>query len=168
MQHVDHLHTIIELDSVCFSYTHDEVIKGVSLQIHKGDYVGIIGPNGGGKSTLLKLMLGILKPNDGKVCLFGTDIGSFKDWYKIGYVPQKNYVEMNFPVTVQEAVAMGRFAKRGLLHFPTRTDNEKVLQALGQVDMLEFKDRQISDLSGGQQQRVFIARISAELRRKGH
>lgn len=161
MQQVSHTHTIIELHKVCFSYTNEEVIKDVSLAIHKGDYVGIIGPNGGGKSTLLKLMLGILKPNKGTVKLFGQDIKQFKDWYKIGYVPQRTYIEMNFPVTVEEIVAMGRYGKRGLFHFPTKGDKEKVSQALRQVDMYEYRNRQISDLSGGQQQRVFIARALA-------
>jgi zinc transport system ATP-binding protein len=161
MHEVNHKHTIIELDRVCFSYNSEEVIKDISLQIHKGDYVGIIGPNGGGKSTLLKLMLGILKPRDGAIKLFGKDINDFKQWSKIGYVPQKTYIEMNFPVTVEEMVAMGRYGKRGLFHFPTKEDKEKTLDALAQVDMLEYKDRQINDLSGGQQQRVIIARALA-------
>ncbi len=161
MQQVTHSQTIIELDSVCFSYNSEEVIKNVSLEIHKGDYVGIVGPNGGGKTTLLKLMLGLLKPHDGKVKLFGTQIDDFKDWSKIGYVPQKTYVEMNLPVTVEEMVAMGRYGKRGLFRFTTKEDKEKTYQALKQVGMLEFKNRQIGDLSGGQQQRVFIARAMA-------
>lgn len=161
MPQVNHSHTIIQLENICFSYTSEEVIKDVSLEIHKGDYVGIVGPNGGGKSTLLKLMLGLLKPNDGKVSLFGRDIRDFKDWSKIGYVPQKTMVETNFPVTVEEVVAMGRYGKRGLFHFPTKLDAAKTHQALKQVDMFEYKDRQISDLSGGQQQRVFIARALA-------
>src|SRR5258708_28546599 len=105
---VTHQETIISLQRVCFSYIKEEAIKDVSLQIHKGDYVGIIGPNGGGKSTLLKLMLGLLKPNDGVIKLFGTEISRFKEWYKIGYVPQRTYVEINFPITVKEAVAMVR------------------------------------------------------------
>ncbi len=161
MQQVTHPQTIIELDSVCFSYNSEEVIKNISLEIHKGDYVGIVGPNGGGKTTLLKLMLGLLKPNDGKVKLFGTDIDNFKNWPKIGYVPQKTYVEINLPVTVEEMVAMGRYGKRGLFKFTTREDKEKTLNALKQVDMLDYKDKQINDLSGGQQQRVFIARALA-------
>lgn len=161
MPHLDHSHTIIELQDVSFSYTTEVVIQDVSLQIHTGDYVGIIGPNGGGKSTLLKLMLGILKPQHGVVKLFGQDIRSFKEWYKIGYVPQRNVVEMNFPVTVEELVAMGRYGKRGLFRFPTKQDKEKVAHALKQVDMFEFKDQQVNDLSGGQQQRVFIARALA-------
>ena len=155
---IDHTKTIIELQKISFSYTNEEAVKDVSLSIHKGDYVGIIGPNGGGKSTLLKLMLGLLKPQKGTIQLFGVDINQFKDWYKIGYVPQKNYVEVNFPITVEEVVAMGRYAKRGLFHFPTHEDKEKVHLALKQVEMLEYKDRQIGNLSGGQQQRVVIAR----------
>lgn len=161
MRQVTHTHTIISLESVCFSYSSEEVIKNVSLEIHKGDYVGLIGPNGGGKSTLLKLMLGILTPNDGEIKLFGKQIKKFKAWDKIGYVPQRTHIDTNFPVTVEEIVAMGRYGKRGLFHFPNNEDKEKVLQALTQVDMQEFKDRQISDLSGGQQQRVFIARALA-------
>ena len=158
MQQVNHTHTIIELDNVSFSYTIDEVIKEVTLQIHKGDYVGLIGPNGGGKSTLLKLMLGVLKPTTGTVRLFGQDIKHFKEWSKIGYVPQKTYFDINFPVTVEEVVAMGRYGKRGMFHFPTKVDAQKVQQALDQVEMGQFGKRQIGDLSGGQQQRVFIAR----------
>lgn len=161
MQLKQHSQTIIELDSVSFSYTNDEVIQDVSLQIHKGDYLGIIGPNGGGKSTLIKLMLGIVKPTSGLVKLFGIDIFNFKNWYKIGYVPQRTYIEMNFPVTVGEIVAMGRYGKRGLFHFPTKEDKEKVFQALRHVDMFNFRNRQIHELSGGQQQRVFIARALA-------
>jgi len=155
---VNHIDTIIELDNVSFFYTNETVIKDVSLRIHKGDYVGIIGPNGGGKSTLLKLMLGVIKPTHGSVKLFGQDIKHFKDWSKIGYVPQKTYFDMNFPVTVEEVVSMGRYGKRGLFHFPTSEDAKKVKQALEQVEMGQFHKRQIGDLSGGQQQRVFIAR----------
>ncbi len=161
MHQVTHSQTIIELQHVCFSYAKEEVVKDVSLEIHKGDYVGIIGPNGGGKSTLIKLMLGILPPSDGTIQLYGTNIKQFKDWYKIGYVPQKTYVEMNVPITVEEMVAMGRYGKRGLFHFPTTEDKEKTKQALEHVDMLEYKNHQMSDLSGGQQQRIIIARALA-------
>ncbi|MBU1000385.1 metal ABC transporter ATP-binding protein [Patescibacteria group bacterium] len=154
-------HAIVQFDRVCFSYTTEGVIKDVSLEIHKGDYVGIVGPNGGGKTTLLKLILRLLQPNSGIVKLFGIDIKNFKDWSKIGYVPQKTYIEMNFPITVEEFVSMGRYGKRGLFLFPTKEDAEKTRTALKQVDMLKYKDRQINDLSGGQQQRVFIARALA-------
>jgi zinc transport system ATP-binding protein len=161
MYKVTHSNTIIQLQNVCFSYGKEDVIKNVSLSIHKGDYVGIIGPNGGGKSTLIKLMLKLLTPTAGTIELFSRDIKTFKDWYKIGYVPQRMYVEINFPVTVQEMVAMGRYGARGLFHFPTSEDKQKSLQALKQVDMFEYRNHHISDLSGGQQQRVFIARALA-------
>lgn len=161
MHRVTHLETIIRLENVCFSYTREEVIRDVSLSVHRGDYVGIIGPNGGGKSTLIKLMLGLLKPGQGNISLFGKDIRDFRDWYKIGYVPQKTYVEMNFPLTVEEMVAMGRYGTRGLFRFPTSADREKVRQALKHVELYDDRDKQIGDLSGGQQQRVFIARALA-------
>lgn len=165
MKNLDHTKNIIEVKNLSFSYTknsRDEVLKEVNLNIHQGDYLGIIGPNGGGKTTILKLMLGLLKPTVGEVFLFNQDIKKFKDWYKIGYVPQKvTNFDNNFPATVKEVVAMGRFAKRGLLHWPNNEDKLKVEHALKQVDMEEYKDRLIGDLSGGQQQRVFIARALA-------
>ncbi len=158
MQVVDHTESIIELYGVTFSYSGEEVIKNVTIALHRGDYLGIVGPNGGGKSTLIKLMLGLVSPKRGSVKLFGQDISKFRDWYKIGYVPQKNYFDINFPVTVSEVVLMGTYARRGLFHFTTKEDHKKAQAALEQVEMSDFAKRQISDLSGGQQQRVFIAR----------
>lgn len=157
MQQITKDKTIIELKNVSFSYSNEDVVRNVSLVIHQGDYVGLVGPNGGGKTTLLKLMLNLLSAESGSISLFKTSLSVFKDWSKIGYVPQKTYLEINFPVTVLEMVAMGRYGKRGLFHFPTNEDKEKTIQALQQVDMLEYKNRQINDLSGGQKQRVLIA-----------
>ncbi len=164
MQQPDHTHSIIELNNVSFAYNANEkVLEDITFSIHKGDYLGIIGPNGGGKTTLLKIMLGLLKPTSGSVKLFGQEISSFKDWSKIGYVPQKvTNFDVNFPSTVYEVVAMGRYAKRGLLRFPNNEDKQAVKKALEQVEMEKFKGRQIGDLSGGQQQRVFIARALAQ------
>ncbi len=159
MQQIDHTKSIIELQDVCFSYGTDLVIKNVNLQIHKGDYAGIIGPNGGGKSTLLKLMLGLLTPTKGQVLLYGTDIKRFRDWSKIGYVSQQvTHIDPNFPMTVEEVVNMGRYPKLGLFRFLKSEDKKKVRESLEQVEMWEFRNRLIGDLSGGQQQRVFIAR----------
>ncbi len=158
MPNLDHKNTILELQDISFSYATDEVIKDVSLSIHKGDYVGLIGPNGGGKSTLLKIMLGLLRPQKGIVKIFNQDINHFKDWQKIGYVAQRNFFDASFPATVEEVVMMGRYGKLGFFHFPNKIDQKKVHQALQQVEMTEFKNRSIGDLSGGQQQRVFIAR----------
>lgn len=158
MLQLNHSQIIVELKNVCFSYKKEEAIKNISLSVHKGDYVGIIGPNGGGKSTLVKLMLGILKQNKGEIKLFEEKISEFKDWYKIGYVPQRSFVEINIPITVEEVVIMGRYGKRGLFHRSTTKDKEIALKALENVDMIEYRNKQLSDLSGGQQQRVFIAR----------
>jgi len=163
MRAIDHTKNIIELENIFYSYDGiEEVLRNISFNIHKGDYLGIIGPNGGGKTTLLKIMLGLLPPTKGQVKLFGQPIRSFKDWYKIGYVPQKAaYFDASFPVNVEEVVSMGTYARRGLFHFSTKEDAEKVHKALEQVEMVPYKKRMVGDLSGGQQQRVFIARALA-------
>lgn len=161
---MDHNQNIIELTNVTFSYVneYEPAVKDISLTVHKGDYLGIVGPNGGGKSTLLKLMLGILTPQKGTIKIFGTDITRFKDRYKIGYVSQQvTHIDPHFPMTVEEAVMMGRYPKLGLFHFPAKKDRDMVKEALCQVEMLQFKNKLIGDLSGGQQQRVFIARVLA-------
>ncbi len=145
----DHLNTIIELQNVSFSYTNELVLKDITLSIHKGDYLGIVGPNGGGKSTFLKIILGLLKPNTGTVKL---------NTQNIGYVPQKTNFDFNFPITAREVVAMGLYGKKGLFKFLGKSDFEKIDQALEQVNMQKFGGRRIGDLSGGQQQRIFIAR----------
>jgi zinc transport system ATP-binding protein len=159
---VDHTKSIIEVSNISFSYYDQVVLKNVSLSIHKGDYLGIVGSNGSGKTTLLRIILGIISPKSGVIKLFGEDISVFKDWSKIGYVPQKviNF-DNNFPVTVLEVVSMGRYGKRGLFHKITEEDKQKVTEALKNVGMLSYVDRPIGNLSGGQQQRVFIARALA-------
>ncbi|OGK51605.1 zinc ABC transporter ATP-binding protein [Candidatus Roizmanbacteria bacterium RIFCSPLOWO2_01_FULL_41_22] len=156
---VDHTKTIIELKNISFAYQKEHVLRDINLQVHLGDYLGMIGPNGGGKTTLLKIMLGLLKPSQGSVCLFSQPLDQFRDWPKIGYVPQKavNF-DANFPATVYEVVAMGRYGKRGLFRRLNASDKKMILESLRQVEMIEYKDRIIGDLSGGQQQRVFIAR----------
>ena len=145
----DHQTIIIKLQNISYSYTNEEVLKDVSLEIHKGDYLGIVGPNGGGKSTLLKIILGLLKPNKGEVSLVTE---------KIGYVPQKVNFDANFPVTAREVVAMGLYGKKGLFKLMKKEDWNEVENALRQVGMEKFGQRRIGDLSGGQQQRIFIAR----------
>ena len=162
MSEINHKTTIIELKDVSFAYEKEFVVKDVSLIVHKGDYLGIIGPNGGGKSTLLKLILGLLTPTRGEILLFGKNINQFKDWPKFGYISQVvAHTDPHFPMTVREVVAMGRYPRLGLVHFPTKEDKVSVQKTLEQVEMWEFRDRLIGDLSGGQKQRVFIARALA-------
>lgn len=161
---MSHDQNIIELNNVTFSYANenDPAVENITLAVHKGDYLGVVGPNGGGKSTLLKLMLGLLIPQKGTVKLFGTEITQFKERAKIGYVSQQvAHIDPHFPMTVEEAVMMGRYASLGLFKFPKKKDIDIVKEALCQVEMLAFRNRLIGDLSGGQQQRVFIARVLA-------
>lgn len=154
---------IIELNNVSFAYnTTIDVIRDISLTVHKGDYLGIIGPNGSGKTTLLKIMIGILKPTKGSVKIFGHDMKDLEDRTKIGYVPQKaTYLQTEFPATVAEVVIMGRYAKRGILKMINKHDWDIVKKSLEEVDMQDHHNKLIHDLSGGQQQRVLIARALA-------
>ncbi|MBI3337530.1 MAG: metal ABC transporter ATP-binding protein [Candidatus Staskawiczbacteria bacterium] len=159
---VDHSKNIIEVNNVSFNYGDEEVLKDITLNIHMGDYLGIVGPNGAGKTTLLKIILGLLNPSHGSIKLFGQDVKKFKDWSRVGYVPQKaTNFDVNFPATVREVVAMARFAKRGLFRFATKEDDAIIEISLKHVDMWGYKDRLIGDLSSGQQQRIFIARALA-------
>jgi zinc transport system ATP-binding protein len=160
---VDHTNTIIDIKDISYSYIKDHpVLENVSLQIHKGDYLGVIGPNGGGKSTLLKLMLGLLQQQQGSISLFGKNIKDFREWYRIAYVAQKaiNF-DAQFPLTVREAVEMGRYGVKGLFKSLNGEDKKIVDDALEKVDLHELSHRMIGDLSGGQQQRIFIARALA-------
>lgn len=162
MPAVDHSKNIIEVQNVSFSYGKEEVLKDITLEIHKGDYLGIIGPNGSGKTTLIKIMLGLIQPSRGSVRIFDKDIKDFHDWQKIGYIPQKaTHFDIRFPLTVEEAVLMGRYAQRGIFHRLTAEDKKMAKKALEEVGMWANKNRLIGDLSGGQQQRVFIARALA-------
>jgi zinc transport system ATP-binding protein len=162
MPHVNHNENIIEADHISFSYSGHEVLHDITLTVHRGDYLGIVGGNGAGKTTLIKILLGLLKPSSGTIKLFGQEISRFKDWAKIGYVPQKaTNFDVNFPATVEEVVLMGRYSRRGLFKSMTGEDRHKAKEALEHVEMWQYRDRLIGDLSGGQQQRVFIARALA-------
>ncbi len=156
---VDHTKNIIEIENVSFAYDSNEVLKDINLQIHKGDYIGLVGPNGSGKTTLIKVVVGLLKNKTGTIKFFGEDINNFKDWHKIGYVPQSvASFDKNFPVTVFEVVLMGRYAKRRFFRKINKEDKKLIKEALEDVEMWDYKDRLVGDLSGGQMQRVFIAR----------
>lgn len=153
---------LISLSNISFSYGDRKVLSAVDLNINKGDYLAIIGPNGAGKTTLLKLIFGVLAPQNGEIQIFGTPIHHFKNWWRIGYVPQKTaLLDANFPATVYEAVLMGRYAKKGLFRMTDKTDQHKTEEALARVGLLHLRNRMVSDLSGGQTQRVFIARALA-------
>src|SRR5260221_5741454 len=106
---VDHTKNIIEVKGLSFSYGDHKILEDINLNLHPGDYLGLIGPNGGGKTTLVKLMLGLLKPDKGEVNIFDTPVAKFKDWNKIGYVAQKaTNFDPNFPITAAEVVSLGK------------------------------------------------------------
>jgi zinc transport system ATP-binding protein len=150
---------IIQLEDISFAYTNLDVVKDISLEINKGDFVGLIGPNGSGKTTLLKIMLGILKPRKGKVKIIGTDLTEFKNWFEIGYVPQKaTNIEKDFPATVEEIVSMGLLSKKKTPKIITKEDHPLIQNSLQIVNMTKFSKKRITELSGGQQQRVLIAK----------
>ncbi len=152
----------IQFNHVDFAYGTAPVLSDVSFSIPVGDYVGVIGPNGGGKTTLLKLLLGILKPDAGTIQLFGHSVREAKAHYEIGYVPQ-NVVQTDlaFPATVAEVVASGRTRRRGLLGGMSKSDRTAVEQAIELTGVREFQGARLGELSGGQRQRAFIARALA-------
>ncbi|KQC15684.1 MAG: ABC transporter ATP-binding protein [Methanothrix sp.] len=132
------------------------VLEDVTLEVKEGDFLGLIGPNGGGKTTLLKVILGLLKPSRGKVLVYGMSPETARK--RVGYLPQKSLFDKNFPITALEAVIMGRYGRRGLLGRYSTEDKDAALSALEAVGMEEHADREIGALSGGQQQRIFVAR----------
>src|SRR5690625_2375863 len=150
---------ILSLENVTFSYNNKTIVKEIDFSISQGAFVGLVGPNGGGKTTLIKMILGLLEPHEGTIKLFNQPIHEFTDWQKIGFVSQKaNTFNKGFPATVFEVVAMGLTASIGYFKFFTKKYRQQVLEAIEQVGMENYVDENIGNLSGGQQQRVFIAR----------
>ena len=150
---------MIDIDDVSFNYGYTPVLNRVSFSIRTGDFLALIGPNGSGKTTLLKTILGLLKPAQGVIRVFGSSIDEFKNWHKIGYVPQKaTHVDPLFPVSVNEVVAMGLLSGKKDPKPTKKSESIQLEKALSLVGLEDLKDWRIGKLSGGQQQRVFIAR----------
>ena len=150
---------VLSVNNLCFAYGQVEVLTDVTFAVEEGDYIALSGPNGAGKTTLIKTILGLTDNYRGAAELFGQDIKRFKDWGRIGYLPQRvNVFNPLFPATVKEAVGLGLLSQK---HFPkrfTQNDATKIIQALELMDIVDLKDNLIGELSGGQQQRVFLAR----------
>jgi zinc transport system ATP-binding protein len=148
--------SIIELRDVWFSFNGQPVIRKASLTVPRGDFLVIIGPNGGGKTTLLKLILGLLEPSRGTVSVFGEL--PKKVAHRIGYVPQNVHVNKTFPVSLLDVVLMGRL--RSGQGWSRHTDQDRIAAqaALEAMRIWEHRDRRIGELSGGELQRAFIAR----------
>lgn len=135
-----------------------EILKNITFTIQRGEYVAVIGPNGGGKSTLMKLLLGLIVPTKGDISIFGQKEGYSKDG-KIGYVAQQaSQIDRNFPITVGEVVNLGAKSKYSLFGLKKDAQASHVEQIMEKMGIAELKNRRIAELSGGQIQRVMIAR----------
>jgi zinc transport system ATP-binding protein len=151
----------VELDHVDFGYVRDQlVLRDVSLQVEQGEFVAIAGPNGGGKTTLLRLALGLERPTRGSVRLFDQTATAFSERRRIGYLAQRSRVGVQAPATVREVVEAGRAALRPYGRLRTE-DRALVAEAIERVGLTALTRRRLRELSGGQQQRAFIAKALA-------
>ena len=155
------LKPVIEMEDISFSYGVSPIFTGINACFHKGDYVAIVGPNGGGKSTFIKLITGLLTPSSGKLYVCGElqKLESRTNLSRIGYVPQYVNFDTLFPSTVLEAVLTGTLVKGW--GFYKKRDRERAMEALELVDLVDFAHRPFSAISGGQRQRTLIARALA-------
>jgi zinc transport system ATP-binding protein len=149
----------VEMKGVSFSYGGMPVLEDVTMTILEKDFLGIIGPNGGGKTTAVRLILGLIRPDAGTITVFGKPPEEGRR--RIGYIPQTLDFDLSFPMSVLDVVMMGRLGRRSLLRRFSLGDAAIAAETLERVGMAEFSDRRIGDLSGGERQRVFIARALA-------
>ncbi len=150
---------VIAIRDLHFAYAGAPVLQAIQLEVAKGDFVGIVGPNGGGKSTLLKLMLGLLQPDSGELQVFGQ--APRRSVERIGYVPQYANFTRDFPISVWETVLLGRLMPRRWFGGNSAADRQLAEQALRETEIWELRERPIGALSGGQLQRVLMARALA-------
>ena len=151
--------SIVELKNVSYSYGRLLAVEDVDLAVGERDFLGIIGPNGGGKTTILRIVLGLVEPDRGTVRVFGG--APAKGRRRIGYVPQRFDVDLNFPVNVLDVVLMGRLGHVGAGRAYGENDRAAALAALETIGMADRAERSIGELSGGERQRVLIARALA-------
>jgi zinc transport system ATP-binding protein len=150
---------IVEMKNVYFSYNSIQVLEDVNIAIHERDFLSIIGPNGGGKTTILKILCGLLRPQKGTVQIFGTTPARAR--HHIGYLPQHLVFDHDFPIRVIDVVLMGRLKRMSIGRAYSNADHKIAERALDQVGLSDLKHRTLADLSGGQRQRVLIARALA-------
>jgi zinc transport system ATP-binding protein len=152
----------VELRDVAFGYARGRpVLEGVTLAVERGEFVAIAGPNGGGKTTLMRIVLGLERPGAGEALLLGELAHAFSRRVELGYLAQRSQLVIDAPTTVREVVAAGRVARRGLLGRAGRDDRAAVAEAIARVGLAAQADVPLRRLSGGQQQRAFIAKALA-------
>ncbi|WP_311531539.1 metal ABC transporter ATP-binding protein [uncultured Anaerococcus sp.] len=150
---------LIEIENLKFGYNENLILKDVNLSLEKGDFAVISGENGSGKSTLIKLILGGLKKDEGSIRLFGIDIEDFKNYDKLGYVPQVNdSIKIAFPVTCREYVSLNLYKDFNIFKKIKKPNKEDVENIFTSLNIKNLIDRPFNKLSGGQAQRVMIAR----------
>lgn len=150
----------LETHDLTVTYHKRPVLYGIDVAVPQGSLVGIVGPNGAGKSTLIKSIMGVVPSSGGSVKVFGEPLKD--NLHRVGYVPQRESVDWDFPVTVMDVALMGTYGKLGLFRSPGKEEKRRAREALDKVSMLPYANRQIGNLSGGQQQRVFLARALAQ------
>jgi len=149
----------LTIEGLSVRYNGHAALEDVTLRVSKGDILGIIGPNGAGKSTLLKTVLGLVPAWQGRIRVLGEPVAN--NGRQVGYMPQVEQVDWDFPVTVGDVALMGRYARRGLLRRTTKEDREAAEDSLVRVGILDLRNRLIGELSGGQRRRVLLARALA-------
>src|SRR5688500_6914406 len=142
--------SLVSFDHATLGYGRRVVLSDISFDIPRGDFLGLVGPNGAGKTTILRAMLGSLQPLQGRMKIDPS--------IRVGYVPQRDSVDYNFPLTVTDVVLMGRYDRIGLGRRPTSEDRKRALAALEHVGIANLAENQLTALSGGQKQRTLIAR----------
>lgn len=153
---------IIRAKNLSFAYGKKLLIENLSFEVERKDYIGIVGANGSAKSTLLKLIMGILKPIEGQISIFGSTINNFNDWNRIGYLPQNaRDFNVRFPATVEEIIGSSQYSKMGLFKILNKEIKDNITPLLESVGMLAYRKSLIGKLSGGQQQRILLAKLLA-------
>jgi len=148
--------SIIEIKNLDFAYTGEAILESINLNVKNKDFLAVIGPNGGGKTTLLKLMLGLLTPDEGTVLVNGKAPGNTAS--SIGYVPQNVHINQSFPISALDVVLMGAFDPKKRFRRNLVKQKKAALEALDRLEMGSYSNKKIGTLSGGQRQRVLIAR----------
>ncbi|OKH19514.1 metal ABC transporter ATP-binding protein [[Limnothrix rosea] IAM M-220] len=153
----------ITVQNLSVTYSNTRLaLYNANCHVEPGRITGLVGPNGGGKSTLFKSIMGFLKPTEGRVAIAGHSVKKAQKKQLMAYVPQSDEVDWDFPVSVFDVVMMGRYGYMNLLRIPSAKDRRLVMESLDRVGMVEFRDRQIGELSGGQKKRAFLARALAQ------
>lgn len=147
---------LIQLENISAGYENKPVLHDVNLTVFKNDFLGIIGPNGGGKTTLVKLMLGLLRPTTGRIRFYrdGHDVKTLR----IGYLPQQNLLDAKFPVTVRDVILSGLLGRHRIIHAYRRADYDRAAEVMQELELTDLARRSFGELSGGQRQRVLIGR----------